>query len=383
VTKGKVLVDCFLYSDQSPYRELLGLRLALLGEVVDRFVVVASRQTFSGRMLPSAFPEDDPVVQRFRDRIELVLLGSLDGVTPRRREEVTRNAVSRGLADLPDDALVMVSDIDELPRPDVLVHMLEGRAPRSSVVLALDYFNYKFNYRLVQGVQQVWAGPVIAPLSLLGVPQEARQARWSLMHDPDRVVHDAGWHFSFLTETDDVRQKLDTMFVAREIEWRGSGTVSAAIAGTPLPSSSQRVAASTTTCTADRCGLTWTSPSSAARPLSGRCSSCRGFCSRRRRMSRTMWSVAELSRCGACTTKSCRRSCTTRLTSNLPSNLQPASQCVLGVSSVRPDPGSARDCPAGVDVNANWYLERAGPAPGYSPPCQAPTRGPSAGWWRR
>lgn len=221
MTAGNVLVDCFLYSDQSPYRELLRLRLALLDEVVDRFVVVASRQTFSGRMLPSAFPDGDPVVQRFRDRIELVLLDSLDGVTPRRREEVTRNAVSRGLGDLPDDALVMVSDIDELPRPDVLVHILEGPAPRSSVVLALDYFNFKFNYRLVQGLQQVWAGPVIAPLSLLGVPQETRQARWSLMHDPDRVVHDAGWHFSFLTETDDVQQKLDTMFVPREIEWRG------------------------------------------------------------------------------------------------------------------------------------------------------------------
>lgn len=218
---GSVLVDCFLYSDQTPYRELLRLRLALLGEVVDRFVVVASRQTFSGRMLPSAFPEDDPVVQQFRDRIELVVLDSLDGVTPRRREEVTRNAVSRGLGDLPDDALVMISDIDELPRPDALVRLVEGPALGERVVLALDYFNYKFNYRLVQGVQQVWAGPVIAPLSLLGVPQETRQARWSLMDDPDRVVHDAGWHFSFLTETDDVRQKLDAMFVAREIEWRG------------------------------------------------------------------------------------------------------------------------------------------------------------------
>lgn len=41
------------------------------------------------------------------------------------------------------------------------------------------------------------------------------------MHDPDRVVLNAGWHFSFLTETDDVRPKLDTMFVAGEVEWRG------------------------------------------------------------------------------------------------------------------------------------------------------------------
>ncbi|WP_433353319.1 hypothetical protein ACQPYV_22700 [Micromonospora saelicesensis] len=218
---GNLLVDCFLYSDQSPYRELLSLRLTLLGDVVDRFVVVASRQTFSGRMLPSVLPDHDPVVQRFRDRIDLVVLDNLHGVTPRRREEITRNALSRGLGDLPGDALIMISDIDELPRPDVLVGIAEGQAPRSPIVLALDYFNFKFNYRLVQGVQQAWAGPVIAPLSSLGMPQDVRQTRWSLMHDPDRVVHDAGWHFSFLTRTDDVRQKLDTMFVPRESEWRG------------------------------------------------------------------------------------------------------------------------------------------------------------------
>jgi beta-1,4-mannosyl-glycoprotein beta-1,4-N-acetylglucosaminyltransferase len=221
VKASDLLVDCFLYSDQSPYRELLSLRLAVLGDVVDRFVVVASRQTFSGRVLASVFPEDDPVVQRFRDRIELVEVESLERVTPRRREEVTRNAICRGLHHLPDDALVMVSDIDELPRPEVLVSLLDGPTPRWRRVLALDYFNFKFNYRLVQGVQQAWAGPVIAPLSLLGVPQEARQSRWSLMHDPDRVVLNAGWHFSFLTETDDVRPKLDTMFVAGEVEWRG------------------------------------------------------------------------------------------------------------------------------------------------------------------
>jgi len=34
------LYDCFLYTDQSPYAELLSLRLAYLGDAVDGFVVV-------------------------------------------------------------------------------------------------------------------------------------------------------------------------------------------------------------------------------------------------------------------------------------------------------------------------------------------------------
>lgn len=215
------VVDCFLYSDQSPYRELLKLRVALLRDVVDRFVVVCSRQTFSGVMLPTAFPEHDPFIQKNRDRIHLVLVEELHSVTPRKREEVSRNAIARGLFGLPRDALIMISDIDELPRPEIVADIVRGPTPTSAVVLGLEYFNFKFNYRLVHGVQQLWAGPVVTPLSLLGAPHDLRHSRWSLYHDPERVVHDAGWHFSFLTTTDDVRPKLDTMFVRGEVEWRG------------------------------------------------------------------------------------------------------------------------------------------------------------------
>lgn len=215
------IVDSFLYSDQSPYRELLKLRLALLRDVVDRFVIVCSRQTFSGRMLPTAFPEHDPLVQEHRDCIQLVIVEELRSVTPREREAALRNALARGLLGLPGDMLVMISDIDELPRPEVVASIVDGPHPTSAVVLGLEYFNFKFNYRLIRGVQELWAGPVVIPLALLGAPQELRQSRWSLFHDPERVIHDAGWHFSFLTATDNVRPKLDSMFVSREVEWRG------------------------------------------------------------------------------------------------------------------------------------------------------------------
>jgi hypothetical protein len=99
--------------------------------------------------------------------------------------------------------------------------MTYAPAPKFALVLGLEYYNFKFNYRQIHGVQMLWAGPVITPLAHLGLPQVLRQARWSLFHDRNRLVQDAGWHFSFLTATDDVRPKLDTMFIPREKEWRG------------------------------------------------------------------------------------------------------------------------------------------------------------------
>ncbi|MGW7356201.1 hypothetical protein ACWGI0_05875 [Streptomyces sp. NPDC054802] len=214
------LYDCFLYSDQSPYRELLELRIALLRQVVDQFVIVCSRQTFSGRKLPSAFPHLNAVVGASRDRISLVVLDELHGAVPREREAYARNALARALDGASDDDLVMVSDIDELPRPEVLDRLVAD-PPSAAVLLGLDYYNFKFNYRLAHGVQAPWAGPVVTPFSRLGRPNDLRQSRWSLFHDPDRVITDAGWHFSFLTAADHVRTKLDTMFSPQEREWRG------------------------------------------------------------------------------------------------------------------------------------------------------------------
>lgn len=215
------LIDCFLYIDQRPYRDLLELRVALLSDVVDRFVIVCSRQTFAGTLLPTVFPEELDVIRANRDRIDLVVLEPLEGMTPRAREERVRNALVRGLTDLAPDDLVMVSDIDEVPRPEVLSQLLVGRGPSQPVVLGLEYFNFKFDYRLEHGVQVLWAGPVVTPHASLGLPQDLRQARWKLLDAPGQVVFDAGWHFSFLTATDDVDAKLTSMFVPGEQEWHG------------------------------------------------------------------------------------------------------------------------------------------------------------------
>jgi hypothetical protein len=87
--------------------------------------------------------------------------------------------------------------------------------------MGLEYFNFKFNYKLVHGLQVLWAGPTITRYADLGAPQERRAGRWSELASTPRLVHDAAWHFSFLTRTDDVASKLESMFTPREPEWRG------------------------------------------------------------------------------------------------------------------------------------------------------------------
>jgi beta-1,4-mannosyl-glycoprotein beta-1,4-N-acetylglucosaminyltransferase len=199
------LVDCFLYNDE---RELLEIRLRLLSNIVSRFVIVWSPWTFTGRKKEQAFPWDSEVIERYRERISLITLEQIEGKTGWEKERTSRNAIQNGLAGLNCQDIVMISDIDEIPRPDRLKRMM-AEGIRATTVLGLDYFNFKFNYQLVHGPQSVWPGPILCAASDYTNAQDLRDLRWQYVTKAaNEFVYRGGWHFSFLTRTDDVKPKL-------------------------------------------------------------------------------------------------------------------------------------------------------------------------------
>ena len=198
------LVDCFLYNDEV---ELLEIRLRLLDSVVDHFVIVWAAETFTGKRKDHGFPSHLAVLRELADRVRVIQIEQLHGTTAWQKEWFSRDALAQGFHGLAEDDLVMISDVDEVPRPDVL-RAIRTNAARAPKVLVQDYFNFKFNYQLVVGLQAAWAGPVVCPRARVSTPQALRDIRWSAMQDQDMAVHDGGWHFSFLTASDDVQPKL-------------------------------------------------------------------------------------------------------------------------------------------------------------------------------
>ncbi len=200
-----MLIDCFLFNDEVA---LLEIRLQLLAPVVDRFVIVFAATTFTGMRKPFGFPHDNPVVMAYRERIDLVLIDKLEGNGAWEKEAFQRNAILRGLANADPDDLVIVSDVDEIPRPSTLVELSEREQDCFPLVLCLDYYNFAFNYKLLHGQQAVWAGPVITPMRALTSPEQLRRLRWVNLLDNSLNVFDAGWHFSFISSGNSVQQKL-------------------------------------------------------------------------------------------------------------------------------------------------------------------------------
>ena len=186
--------DAFLLNNEEL---LLRTRLELLGQVVDHFVIVESETTFTGRPRELLLPrlEDLPVEG---ERITHVVVHDEEtrDERPSLRQAIQRDAILRGLECARDQDLVLISDLDELPRPEVVERLatsLEG-----PVALGMRFSFYRVN--LV--AREPWTKARAIRRADLMSPETLRRNKRL------PVVEDAGWHISYLGDESFAAEKL-------------------------------------------------------------------------------------------------------------------------------------------------------------------------------
>lgn len=185
--------DCFTFKDEL---DLLALRLDLLRDVVDHFVLVEATETFSGRPKPLVFAKHRDRFGEYSDKIIHVVVDDLPKVDSRwLRERAQRNAIRRGLGTAQPDDLLIIADVDEIVSPEVVERM--RTSVHGPAILEMGLYYYKFN---LHG----------------GVWDLARAIRMGdsdcfdcLRRTTDLArVRDAGWHFSYLIEPREAIEKI-------------------------------------------------------------------------------------------------------------------------------------------------------------------------------
>lgn len=110
------MIDLTLYNGEA---DLLRLRVDTLAGRVALHGVVEGLQTFSGRSkLPTLLR--DARLAPLLPRLAYHIPPPIDTPSAWQREAAQRNALAWHLADAPDDALVLVGDVDEIPDPAAL-----------------------------------------------------------------------------------------------------------------------------------------------------------------------------------------------------------------------------------------------------------------------
>lgn len=223
-----MIYDCFLYYDEDM---ILDIRLNTLADVVDRFVIVESTHTFTGK--PKKLNFDISKFEKFKDKIIYVIYSDLPKLKNDvageydawKNETATRNAIMRGLKYAKDDDMILISDVDEIFRPDVIKNI---NPKKLCTIFHMNFFNYQFNLQVfnIDGTNRLCKLPRATTLRNLkdhfgGEPELFRNIKRSDLHKDfisrttfkfrRKIVSDAGWHFSWIMTPERISEKMSSI----------------------------------------------------------------------------------------------------------------------------------------------------------------------------
>jgi beta-1,4-mannosyl-glycoprotein beta-1,4-N-acetylglucosaminyltransferase len=221
--------DSFIFFNEL---ELLEMRLNILNDVIDYFVLTESPWTVSGNQKPLYYEENKHLFEKFNHKIihnvtkEIPndysnyiekkkyhtpmggndLNGAAYSTYPIRfqraifnRDSSIYGAVNFGIR---DDDIILTSDADEIINPLVLED-LSWFNPDNHYVCLQNAFYYKLNYLY----QDDWMGTRICTFKTLS---ETSIDLLRNMHRDAYKIEDAGWHWSFFGDADNFRLKLSS-----------------------------------------------------------------------------------------------------------------------------------------------------------------------------
>ncbi len=196
--------DCFLYDGE----EVLDLRLRLLWDVVDWFVIGEAEITHAGQ--PKALRFDR---QRYAWAMPKIRYLPMDATVfagradPWRRENWQRIRLVDGCADAAPDDVVMVSDVDEIPDPARVAgpanHPGQG-------IRVFDQLLFYFYGDYLCTSAPIWKGTraiaaaTLGKVSLQDIRTRDKETGLALVPVPG-----GGWHFSYLGGIDRIIDKIE------------------------------------------------------------------------------------------------------------------------------------------------------------------------------
>jgi beta-1,4-mannosyl-glycoprotein beta-1,4-N-acetylglucosaminyltransferase len=217
-----MIFDCITYSNNNEDL-ILEIRLNTLDKYVDKFVIVEATLDHAGNKKRLNFNINK--FKKFEKKIRYIEVNDMPKKTEpfyynRRhwhknivRDEYQRNQIMRGLYDVKDDDLVIISDCDEIPN----LKELTNWNIKKFAVFSQKFYKFKLN--LLSPGQTPYQGSRIIKAKYLSkkiTPQWLRYQYtkrikfWQihrLLTNP-MVIENGGWHFSFVLSPEDIRAKM-------------------------------------------------------------------------------------------------------------------------------------------------------------------------------
>lgn len=200
-----MIYDCFTFFNEL---DLLEIRLNILDDVVDKFVLVESTVTFSGDQKPLYFKENKNRFKKFEHKIIHIVVENTPEMPKDKNGEYwtleffQRNAIVRGLAECKNEDIILISDLDEIPNPEKILKY--KNYPGIKVFKQLMFYYYLNNIDIKN---PYWTNSSTRMLNYEEFlknganPQKTKFLRGYL-------INKGGWHFSYLGGIEKIQQKV-------------------------------------------------------------------------------------------------------------------------------------------------------------------------------
>lgn len=209
------IYDCFMYFDEDL---ILDLRLNSLNSFVDKFIIIESNITHTGKLKPLKF--DINKFKKFENKINyypienLVIDKSLkikDGWSQDHLvDQSIRNSIANYIGEASENDWILISDIDEIPNPNKLKSFDKKK---KFGFFEQELFCYKFNLKSIN--ESPWYGTRVCVKKHLKSPQWLRNIKiktkrnfFSKLINNHQIIKDGGWHFTSLKKPFDLVIKL-------------------------------------------------------------------------------------------------------------------------------------------------------------------------------
>ena len=206
-----MVYDCIPFFNEV---DILKLRLNILSPLVDRFIIEEATMTFSGEPKELCFEKNKEMFKEFLDKITYIVVDDTpkEAIT-HERDYFQKNHLINGLSDASEDDVIIMSDVDEIPNPTVLKHIIDNFDKTKVYHLAQRNFYAFMNmeetsgkllsitgeFEGFEGGDRKWLGTKICNIN--NIPKEGIVRLRDLVKtsDPRSVrVADGGWHFGYM-----------------------------------------------------------------------------------------------------------------------------------------------------------------------------------------
>lgn len=213
-----MIYDCFVFYDEL---DLLEIRLNTLSDVVDRFVLVESRKTYLDKDKELFYEKNKDRFEAFNSRIIHVVVDDFPKFNWKKlrkfrnwdREDYQRNSLMRGLQNLNEDDVIIFSDVDEIPNPEMVKKYAHTEGIKT---FYHGLYYYYLNNMVIDHNEpnefykgyKPWHGSVMCSAKYYTKKTSPNDMR-TYRNSPKNIkVMDGGWHYSFMGGTDMILKKL-------------------------------------------------------------------------------------------------------------------------------------------------------------------------------